>query len=71
VHAALDARPGSLPDGVEVEVRGGRVVLRGEVERPGAIAALERTAADVRGIRGVDSLLHLPGTRPPASSGRR
>ena len=70
VNAALDAE-GGLPEGVDVVVRGGRAVLRGQVERPGTIAALERSAAGVPGILGVDSLLHLPGTRPPASSGRR
>ena len=71
VREAFAAQPGLLPDGVDLEVRGGRAVLRGQVERPGTIAALERSAAEVPGIRAVDSLLHLPGTRPPASSGRR
>jgi outer membrane biosynthesis protein TonB len=52
------------PDGagaVEVEVVGAMVVLRGRVDSPETIRALERAAAGTRGVEGVRVLLHLPG----------
>ncbi len=70
VRAALAEAPG-LPGEVEVLVRRGRAVLRGEVAHPDTINALEERAGSVAGIRGVDSLLRLPGTPPPAGGRRR
>jgi osmotically-inducible protein OsmY len=37
------------------------VVLRGRVDSPEAIRALERAAATAPGVEGVRVLLHLPG----------
>lgn len=71
VRERLASQPGLLGGGVAVEVRDGRVELRGEVERPEAISALERQAAEVPGVSGIDSLLHLPGTPPPSAGERR
>lgn len=54
----------AAPDGtgaVEVEVAGGMVVLRGQVDRAETIRELERAAAGVPGVEGVRVLLHLPG----------
>jgi len=65
-RAALAGQPE-----VGVEVRQGVLTLSGEVERPEAIHEIERLAADVPGIRSVSSLLHLPGTPPPAPSEHR
>jgi BON domain-containing protein len=65
VRAALSEQEG-LPEGsVEVEVSGGTVWLRGELERPEAITEAERRAAAVAGVHDVRNLLHLPGTPPP------
>ena len=70
VRAALAEQPGLLAGTVEVEVEQGAVRLSGEVERVEAITELERRAGEVPGIRAVRSLVHLPGTPPPARSER-
>jgi hypothetical protein len=65
VRTALAEIPG-LPSGsVQVESSRGIVWLRGELERPEAIAEAERHAASVGGVAEVRNLLHLPGTPPP------
>jgi BON domain len=46
---------------VDVEIVGGMVVLRGQVDSPETIRELERAAAGVPGVEGVRVLLHLPG----------
>ena len=63
VRAALAEVPGS--GSVQVESDRGIVWLRGELERPEAIAEAERRAASVTGVAEVRNLLHLPGTPPP------
>ena len=63
VRAALAEVPGS----VQVESDRGIVWLRGELERPEAIAEAERRAASVTGVAEVRNLLHLPGTRRPCA----
>jgi DNA polymerase III subunit gamma/tau len=71
VQAAL-AGPAERAGGrVEVELAGTMVVLRGQVDSPEAIRALERTAATVPGVEGVRVLLHLPGrmAKRPATRG--
>lgn len=68
VRGALAERPGLLPGTVEIEVAGGTVHLSGEVGRAEAIGELERRAGGVPGVRGVHSLLHVPGTPPPTSA---
>ena len=51
----------------EVEVTGRVVVLRGEVPHETARRDLERAAASVPGVTGVDNRLALAGTSPPRS----
>ena len=41
--------------------------LRGVVEREGDIAGIEAAARRITGVRGVENLLHMPGTPAPAS----
>jgi hypothetical protein len=56
-------RPADAPKGqVNVNVEDGVVYLRGEVDRPEIIEDLEGRARKVQGVRGVENLLHLPGT---------
>jgi osmotically-inducible protein OsmY len=56
-------RPADAPKGqVNVNVEGGVVFLRGEVEQPEIIDDLESRARKVQGVRGVENLLHVPGT---------
>jgi hypothetical protein len=53
----------SFPKGrVNVNVEDGRVVLRGELERPDDITAAETRVRKIVGVREVENLLHLPGT---------
>ena len=68
VRRALAEQPGLLPGTVDIEVQRGVVHLSGQVERGEAITELERRSGEVPGVRSVRSLLHLPGTRPPAAS---
>ena len=71
VRSALAEQPGLLPGTVEIEVEHGAVRLTGKVERVEAITEIERRAGEVPGIRSVKSLVHLPGTPPPAASEHR
>ena len=65
VRIALAEEPGLLSAPVDIEVAGGRVTLRGELEQPDGIVAVERKAAAVEGVLALQSLLHLPGTPAP------
>lgn len=56
--------------GVVIDVRGGIVVLRGELERQDQIDAIERATRRVYGVAGVHNLLHLPGTPAPTAPER-
>lgn len=59
-------RPEDAPKGdVNVNVEGGVVYLRGEVEKPELIDDLVQRARNVQGVREVENLLHLPGTEAP------
>lgn len=59
-------RPAEAPKGqVNVNVEDGVVYLRGELPRPEAIDDLVRRAERVRGVKRVESLLHLPRTEAP------
>jgi osmotically-inducible protein OsmY len=61
-------RPEDAPKGsVNVNVEGGVVYLRGEVERPELIDDLVEKARSVQGVREVENLLHLPGTPAPTN----
>jgi osmotically-inducible protein OsmY len=50
---------------VSVDVQAGVANLRGEVDDEGWIAKLADEAAKVDGIKGVNNLLHRPGTPAP------
>ena len=62
VRIALAEEPGLLSAPVDIEVQDGRVTLRGELERPERIAAVERKAKAVEGVSALQSLLHLTGS---------
>jgi osmotically-inducible protein OsmY len=51
-----------------VNAENGVVFLRGEVDRPELIGALEARVRKVKGVRGVENLLHTPASSPPATS---
>jgi hypothetical protein len=56
---------------VSINAEEGEVFLRGQVERPELIRDLEEAVRNVPGVRGVENLLHLPGTPAPTRHGRR
>jgi osmotically-inducible protein OsmY len=59
-------RPADIPKGqLNVNVQHGVVQLRGEVPRPEMIEALVDRARRIAGVRDVENLLHLPGSRAP------
>ena len=59
-------RDADVPKGqINVNVQDGVVQLRGEVPRPEMIDDLVDKARSVQGVRGVENLLHLPGTPAP------
>jgi hypothetical protein len=60
-------RDPEVPKGqINVNAENGVVFLRGEVERPDLLAELERRVRKVQGVMGVENLLHVPGSPPPA-----
>jgi hypothetical protein len=59
-------RGADAPKGtVNVSVVAGVVELRGQVKRPEDVRALEDRARKIPEVRGVENLLHLPGTPSP------
>ena len=61
-------RDRDVPKGnVNVNVVDGVVELRGEIEEPGMIEDLEKAARKVAGVKGVENLLHAPGTPAPTT----
>jgi osmotically-inducible protein OsmY len=59
-------RSAEAPKGaVSVNAENGIVYLRGEVERPEVVTQLGEAAANVDGVRGVENLLHTPGSPAP------
>jgi BON domain-containing protein len=59
-------RDRDVPKGeINVNAENGVVFLRGQVERPEIVEALEERVRKVHGVRGVENLLHTPGTPPP------
>lgn len=56
-----DAPKGS----VNIDVAGGVVTLRGEVDRPEQVRDLEAKARSIAGTRDVENLLHTPGSPAP------
>jgi len=61
VRSALAGPLSDAGGTVDVEIAGQMVVLRGRVDSPDSIRALERAAATTPGVEGVRVLLHLPG----------
>jgi hypothetical protein len=59
-------RDAEAPKGqVDVNVIDGVVFLRGEVEGEDLIQDLEKATKKVSGVKGVENLLHTPGTTAP------
>ena len=59
-------RGSDIPKGrISINAEGGMIVLRGELDRPEQIRKIEDAVAAMPGVRGVHSLLHLPGTPVP------
>jgi osmotically-inducible protein OsmY len=60
-------RGADVPKGqINVNAEGGVVYLRGEVQQPDLIEDLEEKARNVKGVLGVENLLHAPGQPAPA-----
>jgi osmotically-inducible protein OsmY len=58
-------RDREVPKGrINVNAENGVVFLRGEVDEPDLVQALEQRVNKVRGVKGVENLLHLPGQPP-------
>jgi len=61
-------RDPTVPKGrITINAERGRVVLRGEVDQPEQISALDVAVRQVSGVTDVENLLHLPGTSAPQS----
>ena len=60
------ATPDAPKGQVSVDVQAGVANLRGELADEGWIARLADEAAKVDGIKGVNNLLHAPGTPAPS-----
>jgi BON domain len=59
-------RDPTFPKGqISINAEQGEVFLRGQVDRPELIHELEEAVRNVPGVRGVENLLHLPGTPAP------
>ena len=64
VFPQLDVPKGRVNINAERSV----VVLRGELDRPEQIQALEEAVRQVPGVKDVRNLLHLPGTPAPGTA---
>ena len=59
-------RDRDVPKGeINVNAENGVVFLRGQVGRPELVETLEARVRNVQGVRGVENLLHTPGTPAP------
>ena len=62
-------RGAGVPKGqINVNVEGGVVYLRGELEQPDLIDDLGAQARKVQGVLAVENLLHAPGQEAPAKA---
>jgi osmotically-inducible protein OsmY len=60
-------RDADVPKGqINVNAENGKIVLRGEVDKPELIEDLEKKTKKVQGVTEVENLLHTPGTAAPA-----
>lgn len=65
-------RGAAVPKGqINVNVEDGVVILRGEIEQPELGEDLERRVSRVPGVKGVENLLHLPGSPPSHAPSHR
>ena len=65
-------RDPQVPKGdINLDVRGGVVVLRGQVKRPEQIDVLERDVRRVPGVTRVENLLHVEGLPAPNKADSR
>ncbi|TMF59020.1 MAG: BON domain-containing protein [Chloroflexi bacterium] len=65
-------RDPQVPKGdINLDVRGGVVVLRGQVKQPEQIEVLERDVRRVPGVGRVENLLHVEGTPAPNKADSR
>jgi hypothetical protein len=71
VESVLYAMPGIPGGSLNLEVVGGRLVLRGEVESEALASRIVSAAAGVPGVASVESLLHTPGTPAPKKAPAR
>src|SRR6266487_2156642 len=54
-------RDPDIPKGeININAEDGKIVLRGQMERPDQIRAIEKAVRKVHGVREVENLLHLP-----------
>ena len=61
-----------VPKGrINLSAENGVIVLRGALDRPEQITALERAARRVHGVRQVENLLHLTGSPAPNKAAAR
>ncbi len=61
-------RDSDIPkDRINVDAENGKVVLRGEVEKPELINDLELRTKNVQGVQEVENLLHVPGAAAPTT----
>ncbi len=60
------ANPDVFAASLRVEVKNGRVILRGRVRKPRARGAAEAIARKVPGVRAVKNLLEVESARPRA-----
>jgi osmotically-inducible protein OsmY len=61
-------RDAEIPKGdINVNAENGVVYLRGQVEDESLIEALGKSATKIQGVRGVENLLHTPGTPAPTA----
>jgi hypothetical protein len=65
VESVLYAMPEVLRGSLSLEVVGGRLVLRGEVENEALASRIVKAAAGIPGVAAVESLLHAPGAPAP------
>jgi hypothetical protein len=66
VESELSRRAGAPKGQIVVNAEDGVVFLRGVIERQEDIQRLETATRRIAGVRGVENLLHPPGTAAPA-----
>jgi hyperosmotically inducible protein len=67
VESELYRRAGVPKRNVSINAEDGVVFLRGVMDRQEEIERMEAAARRIAGVRGVENLVHLPGTPAPAS----